>query len=139
MFDDLDLTGIQDDRARQLIVRLLNLLEDVTADLRDAQAEIQRLRDENNRLKGEQGKPTIKASLPKSPQWTTRPSGNDGNPARGRRAARTRRSASTGNKCWQSTRRSCLRMPSSKGTRRWWCRMSCSAPTTSAFSKRSTT
>jgi hypothetical protein len=67
MFDDLDLTGIQDDRARQLIVRLLNLLEDVTADLRDAQAEIQRLRDENNRLKGEQGKPTIKASLPKSP------------------------------------------------------------------------
>jgi len=67
MFDDLDLTGIQDGRARQLIVRLLNLLEDVTADLRDAQAEIQRLRDENNRLKGEQGKPTIKASLPKSP------------------------------------------------------------------------
>jgi hypothetical protein len=31
----------------------------VTSDLRDAQAEIQRLRDENNRLKGEQGKPNI--------------------------------------------------------------------------------
>ena len=67
MFDDLDLTGIQDERARQLLVRLLNLLEDVTADLRDAQVEIQRLRDENNRLKGEQGTPTIKANIPTSP------------------------------------------------------------------------
>src|SRR6266571_5242828 len=67
MFDDLDLTGIQDERTRQLLVRLLNLLEDVTADLRDAQVEIQRLRDENNRLQGEQGKPTIKANIPTSP------------------------------------------------------------------------
>jgi len=67
MFEDVDLTGIQDERARQLISRLLNLLEDVTADLRDAQAEIQRLRDENNRLKGEQGKPTIPSNLPQSP------------------------------------------------------------------------
>jgi regulator of replication initiation timing len=66
MLDDLDLTGIQDERARQLIVRLLNLLEDVTADLRDAQEENQRLRDENARLKGEQGKPTIKPNTPKS-------------------------------------------------------------------------
>jgi hypothetical protein len=66
MFDDLDLSGIQDERARQLIFRLLNLLEDVTADLRDAQAEIQRLRDEINRLKGEQGKPTFKPKTTKS-------------------------------------------------------------------------
>jgi hypothetical protein len=40
----------------------------VSADLRDAQAENQRLRDENNRLKGEQGKPNIKANKPKPPQ-----------------------------------------------------------------------
>jgi Transposase IS66 family len=60
MLDDLDLTGIQDERARALIVRLLNLIEDLSADLRAAQEEIQRLRDENNRLKGEQGKPTVK-------------------------------------------------------------------------------
>ena len=60
MLDDLDLTGIQDHRARALIVRLLNLIEDLSADLRAAQEEIQRLRDENNHLKGEQGKPTIK-------------------------------------------------------------------------------
>ncbi len=66
MFDDLDLTSIQDERARQLLVRRLNLLEDVTADLRDAQVEMQRLRDETNRLKGEQGQPTIKATIPTS-------------------------------------------------------------------------
>ncbi len=59
MLDDLQLSHITDDRSRELIVRLLNLVEDLSADLRTAQAEIQRLRDENNRLKGEQGKPTI--------------------------------------------------------------------------------
>jgi len=66
MLDDLDLSGIEDERARELIIRLLNLLEEVTADLRAAQAEIQRLRDENNRLKGEQGKPKIKPNKPRS-------------------------------------------------------------------------
>ena len=64
MLDDLDLAGIQDERARALIVRLLNLIEDLSADLRAAQDEIQRLRAENNRLKGEQGKPTIKPDTP---------------------------------------------------------------------------
>ena len=37
-----------------------NLIETLGADLRAAQAEIQRLRDEVNRLKGEQGKPSVK-------------------------------------------------------------------------------
>jgi hypothetical protein len=60
MLDDLDLSPITDDRSRALIVRLLNLVEDLSADLRAAQAEMQQLRDEINRLKGEQGKPTIK-------------------------------------------------------------------------------
>jgi hypothetical protein len=46
----------------------MNLIEAVSADLRDAQAEIQRLRDENNRLKGEQGKPNIKGNKPKPPR-----------------------------------------------------------------------
>jgi len=64
----VDLSNIQDENARELIVRLLNLIEAVSADLRDAQAEIQRLRDENNRLKGEQGKPNIKANKPKPPR-----------------------------------------------------------------------
>jgi len=43
------------------------LLEDVRADLRAAQAEIQRLRNEINRLKGEQGQPAIKPNTPQPP------------------------------------------------------------------------
>lgn len=42
-------------------------MEKLSADLRDAQIEIQRLRDEVNRLKGEQGKPKIKGNTPKPP------------------------------------------------------------------------
>jgi hypothetical protein len=68
MLEDIDLSNIQDENARQLISRLLNLIEAVTTDLRDAQAENQRLRDEINRLKGEQGKPKIKANTPKPPR-----------------------------------------------------------------------
>ena len=66
MLDDLDLNAIQDENARELIRRLLNLIEQLSADLRDAQAELQRLRDEINRLKGEQGKPKIKTNARKA-------------------------------------------------------------------------
>jgi hypothetical protein len=68
MLEAIDLSNIQDENARELIVRLMNLIEAVSSDLRDAQAEIQRLRDENNRLKGEQGKPKIKGNTPKRPR-----------------------------------------------------------------------
>ena len=67
MFDKLDLKAIQDENARELIRQLLNLVEKLSADLRDAQVENQRLRDENNRLKGEQGKPKIKGNTSKPP------------------------------------------------------------------------
>ena len=68
MLENIDLNNILDENARQLIVRLMNLIEVVTTDLRDAQAEIQRLRDENNRLKGEQGKPKVKSNTAKPPR-----------------------------------------------------------------------
>jgi len=67
MFEDLDLHSIADDRARELVMRLLNVLEDVMADLRAAQAENQRLRDEINRLKGEQGTPKVRSNTPPPP------------------------------------------------------------------------
>jgi hypothetical protein len=67
MIDNLDLNAIQDENARELIRQLLNLVEKLSADLRDAQVEIQRLRDEVNRLKGEQGKPKVKGNTPKPP------------------------------------------------------------------------
>jgi hypothetical protein len=68
MLENIDLSNIQDENARQLIAQLLNLVEALSADLRDAQAENQQLRDEVNRLKGEQGKPKIKANRPKPPR-----------------------------------------------------------------------
>jgi len=70
MLADLDLSTITDENARRLIQELLNLVEQLAADLRAAQAENQRLRDEVNRLKGEQGKPDIKGNTPKSPATT---------------------------------------------------------------------
>ncbi len=64
---ELDLSGIEDEKARAIIGQLLNLIEELSSNLREAQAEIQRLRDEVNRLKGEQGKPKIKGNTPKPP------------------------------------------------------------------------
>lgn len=68
MLEDLDLHSIADERARELVRRLLNVLEDVMADLRAAQAENQRWRDEINRLKGEQGTPQGQSHTPQSPR-----------------------------------------------------------------------
>lgn len=65
MLEDLDLSRIQDPHARECIVRLLNVIEEVTFALRESQREVQRLRDEIARLKGEKGKPDIKANTPK--------------------------------------------------------------------------
>src|SRR2546427_12400153 len=67
MLEDLALHSIADEQARELVRRLLNLLEDVRAELRAAQAEIQRLRNEINRLKGEQGDPAIQPNAPHPP------------------------------------------------------------------------
>jgi len=87
MFENLDLSQIQDENARELIGRLLNLVEKLSADLRDAQAEIQRLRDEVNRLKGEQGQPKIKGNTP-------RPPAGDHSSEKERRTARQRHKGS---------------------------------------------
>jgi hypothetical protein len=58
---DFDLNGLQDlDQARECLIRLLNLVEEMAAENRTLRAELQHLRDENNRLKGEQGQPSIK-------------------------------------------------------------------------------
>src|SRR5947209_6157162 len=67
MLEDLELHSITDARARELVRQLLNLLEAVMADLRAAQAENQRLCDEINRHKGEQGRPTIHPNTPPPP------------------------------------------------------------------------
>ena len=61
MLEEFDLKQIQDiESARQAIVMLLNLVENIKLENRELREQVQRLRDEINRLKGEQGKPKIK-------------------------------------------------------------------------------
>jgi len=57
--ENLDLSTIADERARECIARLLNLVETLVAEAQQLRAESQRLRDEVSRLKGQQGKPNI--------------------------------------------------------------------------------
>lgn len=59
---NISLESIQDEKIKETIHGLFNLIEEQAANIRQQQEEIQRLRDENNRLKGEQGKPPIKPS-----------------------------------------------------------------------------
>jgi len=67
MLENLDLSAIHEENARQLVRMLLNQIEELSAALSDARAEIQQLRDEINRSKGEQGKPKIKANVVSKP------------------------------------------------------------------------
>jgi len=67
LLDALDLSAIQDERARHAIRLLLNLVEEVRQENRTLRDDNQRLRDEVNRLKGEQGKPAFKPTMPKLP------------------------------------------------------------------------
>lgn len=60
MLEDIDLSQIKDPRAREGMVRLLNLVEELASENRRLRDEVQRLRDEINRLKGEKGKPRFK-------------------------------------------------------------------------------
>jgi hypothetical protein len=67
MLEDFDLNSIQDIAgARQAILQLLNLVEELAGENRQLREENQQLRDEINRLKGEQGKPKIKANKRRS-------------------------------------------------------------------------
>jgi hypothetical protein len=62
MIENFDPNTIEDESLRQVFIALMNLVETLSAKVKEQAEEIQRLRDENNRLKGEQGKPKIKAN-----------------------------------------------------------------------------
>jgi len=59
MLDDVDLSGIADTEARRILDLLRNVIAVQVGEIATLRAENQRLRDEVNRLKGEQGAPTI--------------------------------------------------------------------------------
>jgi len=59
MLDDVDLSGVTDPEARRILGLLRNVIETQATEIATLRAENQRLRDEVNRLKGEQGAPTI--------------------------------------------------------------------------------
>ncbi|GAC1387039.1 MAG: transposase [Herpetosiphon sp.] len=59
-----DPSTIQDLAVRALVVDLMNQLEAIHTKVQEQAAEIQRLRDENNRLRGEQPQPTVLPSRP---------------------------------------------------------------------------
>src|SRR5881275_3697649 len=59
MVEDFDPTTIEDEGLRQVFISLMNLVEHLSVKVAEQAEEIQRLRDENNRLKGEQSQPKI--------------------------------------------------------------------------------
>jgi len=70
----IDLTELHlDPPTAEVLRRLLNHIELLTAELNDLRAENQRLRDEIARLKGEQGKPTIQANSAPKPGTAPEP------------------------------------------------------------------
>ena len=64
MLDEDQFDAIDNPEIKRVVQQLANLLETSLADNDELRAEVQRLRDENNRLKGEQGRPDIKPSKP---------------------------------------------------------------------------
>ena len=61
LLQTIDPKGIAEDSVRRTVEILLNLAEELNSKVKGLELENQHLRDENNRLKGEQGKPEIKA------------------------------------------------------------------------------
>lgn len=64
MLDDLQLDQIADPQLREVIRRLMNLVEQLSAENQQLREKVQQLQDENNRLKGEQGRPKQPARRP---------------------------------------------------------------------------
>ncbi len=79
---DLDPASIGDEWLRATVVALLNLVEELAGTVAQLRAENQALRDENNRLKGEHGKPDIRPN-------TNRPAPADHSSERERHAPKS--------------------------------------------------
>ncbi len=60
MLEDIDPSTIEDAAARAIVIRVLNVLENIMHQFQAVKEENQHLKDELNRLKGEQGKPDVR-------------------------------------------------------------------------------
>ena len=116
---NVDLASIQDERARECIRLLLNLIESLTAELRKAQAENQYLREQLQRRRGEAVKREVNRVPPQTPPH--RPHGLRKESERKLRkrnhtpsAVSWTASTSIGKKCCRWTRRSFRLMLSSR-------------------------
>lgn len=65
MLEAVDLSQITDPVARRIVDTLVQIIEAQAAEITALKVSVQQLRDENNRLKGEQGKPTIRPQPPR--------------------------------------------------------------------------
>ena len=64
MLDEAQLNRIKDPYAKEVVKTMSNLCEQLMTEVDALKIEVQKLRDENNRLKGEQGKPNVKPNKP---------------------------------------------------------------------------
>jgi len=64
MIEEFDPNSIEEEGVRQVVIGLMNVVDKQDGTIAEQAAELQRLRDEINRLKGEQGQPKIKANKP---------------------------------------------------------------------------
>jgi len=72
MLDDLDISKIRNlDDALDCIKKLLNLIETLNQEILELKRQNQELRDDNNRLKGEQAKPKIKPNKKSPGQYSS--------------------------------------------------------------------
>ncbi|MBW1798843.1 MAG: transposase [Deltaproteobacteria bacterium] len=72
MLNGLDINNIRNlDDALEVIRKLLNLVETLNQEILELKSHVQKLRDENNRLKGEQGKPKIKPNKKTPSQYSS--------------------------------------------------------------------
>ncbi|MEH2385862.1 MAG: hypothetical protein V7K14_08810 [Nostoc sp.] len=65
LLQTIDPSKFADESLRHTLTILLNVIEQQQLKIKELSEENQKLRDENNRLKGEQGKPEIKSNKSK--------------------------------------------------------------------------
>src|SRR5271169_1626818 len=64
MVEEYDPNSIEDEGVREVVISLMNVVDKQDGIIAEQAAEMQRLRDEISRLKGEQGKPRVLANKP---------------------------------------------------------------------------